>query len=108
MANAETQTENDARLVVESIGIQQDAVDGSENPEQSSSSFSNHLPSPDSSNEQSKMKKEPKEHNSNRKVQMTMEGLNEIMYEISLKKKVKIGIWAEKNIPLIHIREYFM
>ena len=36
-----------------------------------------------------------------------MEGFKEVAYDLSNKKKVKIGIWPEKNLPLVHIREYF-
>lgn len=35
-----------------------------------------------------------------------MEGLDEVQYEIAGRKKVKIGLWAEKNIVLVHLREY--
>ena len=38
---------------------------------------------------------------------MTRESKQEILYSISRNKKVKIGVWPEKNIVLVHIREYY-
>jgi hypothetical protein len=31
---------------------------------------------------------------------------SEIVYELSSKKMVKMGMWAEKNLFLVHIRDY--
>ena len=45
--------------------------------------------------------------NHNRSEKRTTEGYKEVVYDLSNSKKVKIGIWAEKNLPLVHIREYY-
>ena len=96
--NSEAQTEK-AKFVGEEVKGQA-ANSLIENPEKSAeSSFSNKLPS-DNSNDnqirQNSFKRPPKEENRYRKIGISEEdGEQEIFYDLSNKKKVKIGTWPE-------------
>jgi len=41
-----------------------------------------------------------------REQRLSYEGDPEVSYSLSATKKVKVGIWKEKNLMLVHIREY--
>ena len=77
------------------------------NPEDNSGSFSNPLPSEGNNSSGSKQPRRPKEQNPDRTNSYDKEGNQEICYSLSSNKKVKIGLWSEKNLILVHLREYF-
>ena len=35
------------------------------------------------------------------------DGESEVIYDLSMKKKVKVGVWPQRNLLLVHIREYY-
>lgn len=75
------------------------------NPE-TSSSFSNPLPSVDSSEERNQHRRPPKRENVNRREGQSQEGEIEVTYDLSNSKKVKVGFWRQGQTVLVHIREY--
>ena len=80
-----------------------------ENPEQnnSSSSFSNPLPSENSLNN-GPMQKTPKEQNPMRTETIGDEGAPEVLYDLGSNKKVKVGVWPQRNLLMVHVREYYL
>ena len=80
-----------------------------ENPEHnSSSSFSNPLPSDHSRNSGGANQKVPKDQNPFRTETIGDEGAPEVIYELSSNKKVKVGVWPERNLLMVNIREYYL
>ena len=113
MVDSETQTESEFKADNISAVIQEE-----ENPEHqnnsngnqnlSSSSFSNPLPSSSENSRNSEPAlKRPKETNPYRNEVMGDEGNPEFIYDLSSNKKVKIGVWPQRNILMVHIREYY-
>ena len=50
----------------------------------------------------------PKDQNPFRSETIGDEGAPEVIYELSSKKRVKVGVWPECNLLLVDIREYYL